>query len=169
MKNELLTRWLQLTEKWRWLSLFGLLAGATLAMAQFCLTPTYRAGLDWQKQAAQQQAHYQQRLAPLWQPPSLQALQARNQQLLDELVSKGEPFSLYTLLERSGGELDQWHPGAQESQFQLWLEWPQLKRLFSYLLACDPAPLLTSFIVQHKAERLYATFHLRFDHDHPVE
>lgn len=169
MKNEILLRWLLMAEKWRWLSLIGLLAGVILLAAQMCLVPAYREQHHWQDAVMQQRLRYQQLLAPLQQQPALQLVQKRNQQLLDEIVRKGEPFSLYALLQRSGGELEQWRPGPHDSQLQLWLEWPQLKRLFAYLNACEPAPVLTAFTVQHKAERLYATFHLGFDDELPVD
>jgi hypothetical protein len=168
MKNEILLRWLLMSEKLRWLSLAGLLTGIALLAGYIWLLPVYRQLHHLQHQVIQQQLRYQQILTPLRQQPALQALQMRNQQLLEEIVREGRPFSLHGLLQHSGGELEQWQPGRQDSQLQLWLEWPQLKALFAYLVACEPAPALTSFIVQRKADRLHATFHLAFDDENSV-
>ena len=168
MKNEMLLRWLSMAEKWRWLTLAGLLAGILLLACLLWLAPAWRQQRHQQAEALQQQQGYQQLLAPLRHLPALQAIQTRNQQLLDDMVRAGAPFSLYTLLQRSGGELDRWQPASRDSQLQLWLEWPQLRQLFAYLAACEPAPALKAFTVQHKAERLYATFQLELNDDASV-
>lgn len=163
MENETLLRWLLMPVKWRWLTLIGLLAGVLLLANYGWIAPARDEQLRVQDRLQQQQQRYQQLLTPLLQQPALQTVQWRNQQMLEEIVRTGQPFSLYTLLQRSGGELEQWHPDQRNSQLALWLEWPQLKQLFAYLVICEPAPVLTSFMVQRKAERLYTTFHLAFD------
>lgn len=165
MKNEILLRWLLMSEKLRWLSMTGLLAGIVLLASYFWILPACRQLHQIQHQVIQQQQRYQKVLTSLRQQPALQALQMRNQQLLEEMVREGQPFSLYGLLQQSGGELEQWQPDRQDKQLQLWLAWPQLKALFAYLAVCEPAPALTSFIVQRKADRLHAIFHLAFDNE----
>ena len=165
MKNELLLRWLLITEQRRWVSVIGLLAGIALLASCWWLVPARAEQQLLQKEAIRQQLYYRQLLMPLREQPALQALQRRNQQMLANIVREGAPFSLYTLLQRSGGELEQWQPDRQDSQLQLWLSWPQLKLVFAYLAACEPAPALVSFHVQRKEDRLHATFHLVFDHE----
>lgn len=165
MENETLLRWLLMPAKWRWLTLFGLLASVLLLANYGWIAPARHEQLRSQDRLQQQRQRYQQLLTPLLHQPALQTVQLRNQQMLEEIVRTGQPFSLYTLLQRSGGELEQWHPDQRNSQLGVWLEWPQLKQLFAYLVICEPAPMLTSFIVQRKAERLYATFHLAFDNE----
>jgi pilus assembly protein HofO len=163
MKNEFLLRWLLMSEMLRWLTLLGLLVAVTLTVSSLWITPVEAQLRQLQQETRQQQRHYRQRLTHLLNQSGLQQLQARNQQLLDEMVREGRPFSLYTLLQHSGSELDQWMPGDRESLLQLWLSWAQLKALFAYLIACEPAPTLNAFNVQRKEARLYATFHLAFD------
>ncbi|AUY23780.1 MAG: hypothetical protein E6X23_09545 [Mixta calida] len=163
MNNDFLLRWFALPEKLRWLSLLGLLLGLALIVHWLSITPARAQQQQARREAAQQRQQYQRQLTPLLRQPGLQSLELRNQQRLKEMVRDGEPFSLYTLLRRSGGELEQWRPGARESQLQLWLNWQQLKQLFAYLIACEPAPALTAFTVRRKDARLQATFHLAFD------
>lgn len=169
MDNENLLRWLLWPAKWRWLSLFGLLAGVGLLAGYGWITPAHGEQQRLEEKMQQQRLRYHRLLTPLWRQPALHAVEARNQQLLDDIVREGQPFSLYTLLQRSGGELAQWHPDRRDSQLEIWLDWTQLKQLFAYLAMCEPAPILTSFIVQRKAERLYAAFHLAFDDEMPVD
>ncbi|GLR07817.1 hypothetical protein COO59_10395 [Mixta theicola] len=169
MKNEILLRWLLMPAKWRWLSLTGLLAGVVLLASYGWIAPAHGERQRLRDNTQQQLLRYQRLLAPLLRQPALQKLQLRNQQMLDDMVREGQPFSLYTLLQRSGGELEQWHPDRRDSQLKLWLDWSQLKQLFAYLVICEPAPALTSFVVQRKAERLHATFHLAFDDEIPLD
>ena len=169
MENEYLLRWLLLPTKWRWLSLLGLLAGTGGLASYGWIGPAQDEQQRTQEKAQQQQRRYRQLLAPLLQSPALQTVEARNRQLLEEMVREGQPFSLYALLQRSGGELEQWHPDRRDGRLELWLEWAQLKRLFDYLAACRPAPVLISFMVQPRANRLYAAFHLAFDDEIPAD
>ncbi|MGD8164067.1 hypothetical protein [Pantoea sp. FN0307] len=169
MNHDIVLRWLLMPAKWRWVSLMGLLTSVVLLAVYLWIAPARAGQLRLQDKTQQQQLHYQRLLAPLWQQPALQKIEMRNQQLLAEIVRQGQPFSLYTLLKHSGGELANWHPDRQTSQLELWLDWSQLKRLFAYLVSCEPAPILTSFIVQRKADRLHATFHLAFDNETPLD
>lgn len=169
MGNDTLVRWLLMPAKWRWLTLFGLVVGTGLLADYGWIAPARNEQQRIEKKWQQQQLRYHRLLAPLMQQPTLQALEMRNRQLLDDIVREGRPFSLYTLLQRSGGELEQWLPDRRDSQLALWLDWTQLKQLFAYLAICEPAPILTSFILQRKSERLYAAFHLAFDDETPVD
>ncbi|AUX91958.1 hypothetical protein [Mixta gaviniae] len=163
MKSELLLRWLLLPATLRWLSLAGVLFGVALATHRFAIVPARTQQQQAQHDARQQRQHYQHQLAALLQQSGLSQLQLRNQQQLEAMVRDGEPFSLYTLLQHSGGELEQWRPGGRESQLRLRLSWPQLKQIFAYLAACEPTPTVTAFTVQRQDARLHATFLLAFD------
>ncbi|QHM77176.1 hypothetical protein C7M52_03172 [Mixta theicola] len=163
MENEFLLRWLLMAERLRWLSLPAVLLTMALAVNALWIGPLKAQLRQLQQETTLQQRQYRQRLTLLLNQAGLQQLQARNQQLLDEMVRAGRPFSLYTLLQRSGSELEQWLPGERESELRLWLSWPQLQALFAYLAGCEPAPLLNSFTVQRKEARLYATFYLAFE------
>lgn len=168
MMDEARIRWQQLPGGMRILLLALVCLSCAWLLKQAVLQPQWHNAQRLQQDVTQLQAHYQSRLLVLNEKRPLAELVAENLALQEQLKFATEAthtFELATLLEESGGTLQKWSPQRNGAELTLQLEWPQLQRLYIWLLA-RPRPLLPNRLhLRPQGAQLSATFYWLSTHD----
>ena len=167
--DNVLIRWQRLPGWSRILLLLMIALGYALIWLQIALQPRWQRIEQLQQSLTQQSDSYQQRLQRLQQQLPLEQVTAdtlRLQTALAALKTDGASvFDLTALLENSGGTLEKWTPQQDGAELALQLEWPQLLRLYHWLLA-RPIPVPPGRLeLKPQDDGLSATFWWTEPHD----
>ncbi len=158
--NERVIRWLLAPRYVRWLSLLVLCMGSVALMALLCWQPQRETQQKLSSEVRQQVQRYQALWRQLRQQPTLRHILLKNTQLNMQQQQTATLFSLATLLDQSGGELESWQPGEGKIELMLLVSWEQIQQVFAYFTTLTDTACLEHFIIQRHGERLRAHFTL---------